>query len=145
MIYERPPDNFKSKFDIVSCFIECEGEILLLHRQNHKPQGDTWGVPAGKVHTGETFPETMVRELSEETGITASAENLKYFGKVFVRYPEYDFMYHTFHLSLNKKPEVTIHADEHKDFAWVTPQKALAMNLMLDEDTCIKSFFKILQ
>ena len=35
--------------DVVSVFIEHNGKILLLHRQDHKPQGNTWAMLAGKV------------------------------------------------------------------------------------------------
>ncbi len=143
MIYSKKPADFKSKFDIVSCFLEYRGEILLLHRQDHKPQGDTWGVPTGKVHEGETLLGTMLRELYEETGHKALPKDLTYFGKVYVRFPDYDFIFHIFHSLTEHKPKITIHPEEHKDFVWVTPQAALSMNLMQDEDTCIKLFYKL--
>ena len=66
MIYKERPKNFNPKFDVISCFVEYDGEILLLHRQDHKPEGNTWGVPAGKVDKGESLLEAMTREIQEE-------------------------------------------------------------------------------
>ena len=55
MIFIDKPNDFNPKFKVASSFIEHKGKILLLHRQNHKPQGNTWGVPAGKVDNGENM------------------------------------------------------------------------------------------
>ena len=87
MIYTEKPQEFYSKFDVVSCFVEHNGEILLLHRQDHKPQGNTWGVSAGKVDGGEQVLEAMVREIYEETGFKLVPSQLAYFGKLYVFRP----------------------------------------------------------
>jgi 8-oxo-dGTP pyrophosphatase MutT (NUDIX family) len=142
MIFLTEPKDFKSKFEVVSCFIEHDGEVLFLHRQDHKPQGNTWGVPAGKIDSGEDMVTAMARELSEEIGYEVRPGQLTYVDKVFVRFPEYDFLYHMFHHLVDKKPDVALNPGEHKDLVWVTPKKALTMNLIQDEDFCIKLFFK---
>ena len=139
MIHENMPEDFDSAFEVVSCFVEHDGKILMLHRQEHKPQGDTWGGPAGKVDEGEELHEAIKRETLEETGIALN--DPRYFKKLFVRFPEYDFIYHIFHELLDELQEVTLRNEEHKDFTWVEPEKALDMNLMLDEDRCIKLFY----
>ncbi|MDO8482323.1 MAG: NUDIX hydrolase [bacterium] len=144
MIYPTEPKNFKSKFDIVSCFLEHKGKILLLHRLDHKPQGNTWGVPAGKLDANETLLEAITRELKEETSHSVlEKKSLLYFGKVYVRFPTYDFVYHIFHLPLEQEPEIVIHPEEHKAFEWVSPADALQMNLMPDTGNCIKLFYKL--
>ena len=55
MISRTKLENFNKKFDVVSVFIEHDGEILLLHRQDHKPQGNTWAMPAGKVNNEKNY------------------------------------------------------------------------------------------
>jgi len=141
MLYQTKPQNFNPKFDVVSCFLEHNQKILLLHRQDHKPEWNTRGVPAWKVNDGEKILNTMIRELREETSHQISHSKLTYFQKTFVQYPNYDFVYHIYHAKLNQTPIIKINDDEHKDFKRVTPQEALAMDLIQDEDTCIKIFY----
>ena len=141
MIYEEMPEDFNSSFEVVSCFVEHNEKILLLHRQNHKPQGNTWGGPAGKLEGGEDIHEAIKRETKEETGI--SLKDPRYFKKLFVRFPDYDFVYHIFHEMLDEFPEVKLCEEEHKDFNWINPRDALGMNLILDEDFCIKLLYDL--
>ncbi len=143
MMHLKEPDKFNPKFEVVSCFVECKNKILLLHRQDHKRQGNTWGVPAGKVDLGEEIQDAMVRELFEETGIKVKSQKIKYNSKHFVRYLDYDFIYHIFHLPVKEIPEVIIRPEEHKSYTWQTPQEALLMNLIQDLDSCIKLFYKL--
>ena len=143
MIYKNKPINFNSKFEIASCFVEYDRKILLLHRQDHKPEGDTWGVPAGKVSDGEEILETILRELKEETGFEISESKLIYFDKVYVRYNSYDFVYHIFHTKLDQQNDVKINYEEHKSFEWKTPLDALNMILIEDLDACIKLFYRL--
>ena len=47
-------------------------EILLQHRTDR----DLWCIPGGLQELGETFEEVAVRELNEETGLTANINDL---------------------------------------------------------------------
>lgn len=53
------------------------GEILLTRRHPDKPYGLMWECTGGSVLTGESSIEGAIRELFEETGITAKQEELK--------------------------------------------------------------------
>lgn len=141
MIYKRKPKNFSPKFEVVSCFCEFNKQFLLLHRQDHKDRGNLWGVPAGKIDPGETVLQAVQREIFEETGLKENLENIEHFIKVYVRYPDYDFIYHIFHIKLDRTFDVKIDSREHKAFTWVTPTQALEMNLVPDQDLCIKLFY----
>jgi len=143
MIYQEKPAKFNPKFEVVSCFVDCAGKILLLHRQDHKPEGNTWGVPAGKVDPGEEIVDTMLREIKEETGLTISSSQISYYSKVYVKFPTYDFIYHMFSTNFGNKPQITINNTEHKDFQWVSITESLKMPLIQDLDNCIKLFYKI--
>ncbi|MFA7245326.1 MAG: NUDIX hydrolase [Candidatus Magasanikbacteria bacterium] len=143
MIYQEQPEDFNPKFEVVSCFVDYEGKILLLHRQDHKPEGNTWGVPAGKVDEGEKILDTIVREIREETGLEIPSSKISYFGKVYVKFPNYDFVYHMFDTKLTIKPQITINNTEHKDYKWISISEALEMPLIQDLDDCIKLFYKI--
>lgn len=141
MLYKEKPENFNPKFEVVSCFVEYKDEILLLLRQDHKPEPNTYGVPAGKVDPGETIQEAMKREGWEETQIDLS--DAKYFDKRYVRYPDYDFIYHMYSKKFTEEPDVKINDKEHKDYIRKTPEEALEADLIRDLDECIRIFYKL--
>ncbi len=143
MIYDSEPENFNPKFEVVSCFVEYDKKILLLLRQDHKPEGNTYGVPAGKVNEGEKPLETIIREIREETGLEIDSSQISYFRKVYVRYPAYDFEYYIFHSKLEGKRDVQINSNEHKEFRWTSPEDALDLQLIQDLDACIRLFYQI--
>lgn len=143
MIFLAKPEQFNPKFEVVSCFFEYGGEILLLERQDHKPQGGTWGVPAGKIDPGETPEIAMFRELFQETGFAAERTKIHYSKKLFVCYPTYDFVYYIFDLKLCSKPIIKINLGEHKSFQWLSPRLALKINLIEDLDSCIRLSYNV--
>ena len=140
MLYKEQPEGFNPKFEVVSCFVEYKDEILLLLRQDHKPEPNTYGVPAGKVDKWETPNEAMKREWEEETQIDLS--DAEYFDKRYVRYPDYDFTYHMFHKRFDIQPNITINPKEHKWHIRRTPKQALELELIKDLDECIKLFYQ---
>jgi len=143
MIFEKEPQPFSPRFEIVSCFFEHDGKILLLHRQDHKSEGNTWGVPAGKMELGELPEQAILRELKQETGYQAKSGELSYFKKVYVQYPNYEFVYHIYHLMLSRKVDIKINPGEHKNYQWVTPTQALQEVLIPDLDACLRLFYHL--
>ncbi|WP_018657084.1 NUDIX domain-containing protein [Actinomadura flavalba] len=47
---------------------DADGRVLLL-RHRLWPEGRAWGLPTGYAERGETFEETVVREVREETSL----------------------------------------------------------------------------
>jgi len=67
--------------EAVSCggVVIHRGKILLLYKnQNGKYVG--WVLPKGTLEAGENFKQTALREVKEETGV--SAKIIKYIGKM---------------------------------------------------------------
>ncbi|MEP9377274.1 NUDIX hydrolase [Aquabacter sp. CN5-332] len=48
-----------------------EGRVLLVRRAN-PPDAGLWGFPGGRIEWGETAAEAAVRELMEETSVSAA-------------------------------------------------------------------------
>jgi ADP-ribose pyrophosphatase YjhB (NUDIX family) len=52
-----------------------DGRVLLL-RHRLWPEGRQWGLPTGSAKKRETFQDTVVREVREETGLTVRVGEL---------------------------------------------------------------------
>lgn len=141
MIAKTPFEGFNPKFEVASCFLEVGDKFLLLLRQDFKSEGNKWGVPAGKVEQGESAEEALVREIQEEIGLELSRERITFFDTVYVRYPDYDFVYHMFRAAFEEEPTIVLNLGEHKDFRWASTPEALAMDLVRDEDACIRLLY----
>jgi 8-oxo-dGTP diphosphatase len=138
-VYLEPTPQFKPRVEVATIYIEHDGQILLLHRQNNKSQGNKWGIPGGKVEKHETPLQAVIREIKEETGLDISNQTIEAIKPVYIEYNEKNhFVYHAFRTQLQDDPgSVKINFEEHKGFTWVTPADALTMNLLQDEDECI--------
>src|SRR3569832_953847 len=139
MIFKEKPDDFHPKVEVVGCFLEHEDKILLLHRQEYTSQGNLWGIPGGKLEQSETPIAAAIGETLEETGFDLSQQQIIDLGKVYIKYPTVDYIYHMVKSKPFEAPgTVRIDFAEHKGFTWDTSEDALKMHLMLDEDACIK-------
>lgn len=49
--------------------IAVDADRLLMVRRGRGPAAGDWSIPGGRVESGETLAEAVVRELEEETGI----------------------------------------------------------------------------
>lgn len=52
------------------------GDEVLLIRRGREPRKGEWSIPGGKVNRGESLHDAAVRELMEETGVTAAISDL---------------------------------------------------------------------
>lgn len=142
MIYRVAPTEFSPKFELAGVIVEYNGKILLLQRHINEDEGGKWGIPAGKVEINEPKDKTAARELFEETGLNALEENIKFSETLFVKYPNYDFLYHVFYLNLEEFFDVVIRPNEHLGFKWVVKEKLFEEDLVLGQDTCFRFFFE---
>jgi len=144
MLYLQQPEGFTPDKEIVGCVIKLKGKILLLHRCDNKLEGNKWGLPGGKVDKEDAdIKKAILREVKEETGISLDEESLFFHRTFFVSHLGFSFYYHYFNSELKELPNLVIFESEHKSFAWVTPEEALEMPLVLDEDFCLKEYFGI--
>lgn len=130
-LYFEPPDDFHPTVHVAGCFCEWEDKILYLKRHAEKPQGDTWGLPAGKLEKGEDPRTAAVREVQEEVGIQLKPDDLHEVVKLYIRLDNVDYVFTAFRVRLLKAPKVKLDFDAHVDARWVTVDEALKLPLIL--------------
>ena len=127
------------KLRTVGIIVECKGEILILHRNPDRPQGNTWGLPAGKVELGEEDLGAAIRELFEETGYKAKVQDLIFVDNFNWHFPKNIIFFPTFKLILKKKFAVRIDSKEHQGYEWISPEKCY------QKENLIHGFYDLLE
>ena len=104
--------------EVVAAFIWQGEQFMICQRPAHKARGLLWEFVGGKVESGETKEQALIRECREELAVTVSV------GEVFMdvthEYPDL-----TVHLTLfnaeiaEGKPQML----EHNDFRWITSRE----------------------
>jgi 8-oxo-dGTP diphosphatase len=65
--------NYRNPLPAVACLIEDNDNRLLLIKRGIEPYKGEWGLPGGFIEIDETVAASAIRELYEETGVTAKA------------------------------------------------------------------------
>ncbi|HEU4965980.1 MAG TPA: NUDIX hydrolase [Candidatus Saccharimonadales bacterium] len=107
---------------IVGCFLEYDGKFVILRRRADKPNGNTWGLPAGKVEPGETDAQAMLRELYEETGYQADTQELEHLGDFPFDLPTQKLVFVSYRIQLNRQPVIRLEHNAHTASAWIAPE-----------------------
>lgn len=128
--YDVPPPDFSPTVEAAGCFCSFQDQFLLLKRHPEKPQGETWGIPGGKLEKGETPLKGAIREVFEEVGIKLEEKDLQEMGKIYVRHSGIDWIFHMFFSVFNQKPAISLALDEHQEYRWITIDQALELPLI---------------
>lgn len=105
---------------VAACaLIDTDGRILLAQRPEGKNLAGLWEFPGGKVESGETPEDALIRELQEELGITTKHACLA--PLTFASYA-----YEKFHLLMPlyicRRYEGIARSMEGQALKWVRPQ-----------------------
>ena len=99
---------------VVAAIIKKDNLYLVVQRNKHKYLGLKWEFPGGKVESGETFEEALLREIEEELSIVINV--YEKIAEEKYKDNKIDIILHYF---LCSHKSGTIKLSEHEDFAWV--------------------------
>lgn len=109
---------------VLSCFVECEGKLLLLKRSSkvRRYQGK-WCAVAGFIDQAKPLEEIAYAELKAELGLKPEDVASLAVGEPYEFVDEAlgkRWLVHPMFARLNGRPRIEIDW-EHTDFEWVTP------------------------
>ena len=106
----------RKAIEVVAALIRDKDRFLACQRPVHKARGLLWEFVGGKVESGETGPEALLRECQEELGVTLSVGDA-------VMDVTHDYPDLTVHLTLYSAviEKGTPQKLEHNDIRWITP------------------------
>lgn len=113
----------------IACIALLNGKILVAHRNPTGQMGGRWEFPGGKVESGETDKEAVIREINEEFGINVEVGE-KIAEASFVHNEE-NVLLHAYrifvpHDGIEKKYILT----EHTEYNWIPIEDVLKLNFV---------------
>ena len=107
-------DN-KKITDVVAALIWEGDRFMACQRPAHKTRGLLWEFVGGKVESGESKEEALIRECKEELGVTVRVKDV--FMEVLHEYPDMTVNLTLFNAEI---AEGTPQKLEHNDIKWIT-------------------------
>ena len=106
---------------VAACaLVDADGRVLLAQRPEGKPMAGLWEFPGGKVETGETPEQTLIRELEEELGIVVKEACLAPLTFASHSYPDFHLL---MPLYICRRWDGTAIAKEGQNLKWVRPNR----------------------
>jgi 8-oxo-dGTP diphosphatase len=106
---------------VAACaLVDADGRVLLAQRPEGKPMAGLWEFPGGKVESGETPEQTLIRELEEELGIVVKEACLAPLTFASHTYPEFHLL---MPLYVCRRWDGIVTAREGQRLSWVRPNR----------------------
>ena len=108
----------RKMIQVVAALIWREGKFLICQRPESKKRAFLWEFVGGKVESGETKAQALVRECREELAITVKVNDE--FCAVSHVYPDVTVQLTQFNAEIvDGEPQML----EHNDMRWITPSE----------------------
>lgn len=142
-VHRHAPAHFNPEVHVAGCFLIVKDKFLILLRHPNKPQGETWGIPSGKLKKGESPLHALIREVEEEIGLHLNPKKVIETATLHVEHTDLHFCYHLFYIILPKKPDINLNLHEHTDYKWVSRKEASKLDLIGGGQDSIDYFFNL--
>ena len=115
--------NMTKKIHAVGIVLEDEkGQMLVLKRRAHVPEGATWGLVGGKVKDGLDPASTAANKAQEEIGYSVDTSKLQFFKSYHWDRDDLDLTFDVYKLTTHKDDvDLKINQDGHTEYKWETP------------------------
>src|SRR6478735_11033139 len=104
---------------VAVALVDPDGRVLLAQRPEGKAMAGLWEFPGGKIETGETPETALIRELSEELGITVKEACLAPFTFASHTYAAFHLL---MPLYICRRWDGTPQPHHHVALKWVRPK-----------------------
>lgn len=135
---EKPP----SARYALNLLLDAENRLLLLRRSPNADLGPgQWGLPAGKIETGESAAAAAEREMLEEIGPGHNTQLTRTLGPIRDTFYGGQFEIHLFQRRWTSGTVVLNH--EHTEYAWVAKEAIRDYDIMagIEEDIALLGFW----
>lgn len=102
------------KIEVVAAIIVNEDRVLITKRIGGLFDG-LWEFPGGKIESGETHANALIREINEELSITISVD--KFLDTIEYKYDAFRLTMHLYYCSVVSG---TIKLNDHSDLKWIS-------------------------
>ena len=104
--------------EVVAALIWENNKFMICQRPENKARALLWEFVGGKVESGETKEQALIRECKEELDIILSVGDV--FMEVIHEYPDITVHFTLFNATI---VEGEPHKLEHNDIQWITPSE----------------------
>ena len=104
--------------EVVAALIWKNNKFMICQRPAHKARGLLWEFVGGKVESGETKKQALIRECKEELDILLSVGDV--FMDVVHEYPDITVHLTVFNATIAEGEPQKL---EHNDIKWITPRE----------------------
>ena len=104
--------------EVVAALIWKNNKFMICQRPAHKARGLLWEFVGGKIESGETKEQALIRECREELNVLLSVGDV--FMEVIHEYPDITVHLTLFNATIAEgKPQKL----EHNDIQWIVPSE----------------------
>ena len=104
-----------------------DGRYLLARRSLGSSGAGQWEFPGGKVESGETNTQALVREIAEELSIEIPENEMTFVASHIFQYPQKKIELHLWCIVVSEDPKVIL--TEHDKITWCSPSEMRKINI----------------
>lgn len=124
--------------EVVAALIWDKNKFMICQRPAHKARGLLWEFVGGKVESGETHAQALIRECQEELAVTICVGDV--FMDVVHEYPDLTVHLTLFHATIT---EGVVQKIEHNDIAWITANEISSYTFCPADEEILKKITEV--